>query len=331
MTFLPRRSFRKAGGFSLIELMVAMTLGLVLVTGLLTLMVNSRKSYEVQDYTANLQENARFAMYILSRELRMAGYYGCSSQLSNSVTDILGGAVTAVSGKNGAGSDADELTLRFADPAHADISLTAVNGPAQWALSRVPAAWEEDLAAGRPVYVLISDCGSTAVAPLTAADSGQGTINLDTTKLGREFYVGTLPINVRRLLVHTFSVGADGDGIANLMLDENLGEGPQVLVAGVENMQVVYRTPVLAQPAPLPDWNTVNSASIGLLMRSVSRHHPELGSDGQFGGSQDRDQGTYVVLDVAFKPATDGGTLPALRGRRDTFTSTATLRNTAGI
>ena len=322
---------RDAGGFSLVELMVAMTLGLLLVAGLITLMANTRKSYEVQDYTAEMQENARFANYILNRELRAAGYYGCSNRLTNSIPSVLGGAVGPLSGKNGVGAAADELTVRFADPAHADVNLTGVNSPTQWTLSRVPAAWEDDLAAGKPVYVLISDCGSTAVASLAGANASQATINLDTSKLGREFYVGTLPINVRRLLVHTYSVDTDANGIANLMLDENLGGGQQVLVAGIENMQVVYRTPSLAQPAPMPDWNDVTSASIGLLVRSVSRHRPDLGNDGQFGDAHDTDQGTYVVLDVTFGQAAAGGTLPALRGRRDTYTSTAMLRNRVGI
>jgi len=96
-------------------------------------------------------------------------------------------------------------------------------------------------------------------------------------------------------------------------------------------MQVVYRTAALAQPAPMPDWNEVTSASVGLLVRNVSGHRPELGGDGQFGGGEDTDPGTYVVLDVTFASQANGGTLPALRGRRDTYSTTAMLRNRVGI
>jgi type IV pilus assembly protein PilW len=84
-------TLHRIGGFTLIELMVAMTLSLVLVAGVLAVMLNSRQTYEVHDYTADMQENARFAMYILSRELRAAGYYGCSNRLTNSIPGVLGG------------------------------------------------------------------------------------------------------------------------------------------------------------------------------------------------------------------------------------------------
>lgn len=325
-------TLHRIGGFTLIELMVAMTLSLVLVAGVLAVMLNSRQTYEVHDYTADMQENARFAMYILSRELRAAGYYGCSNRLTNSIPGVLGGSVGLVSGDNGTGwGSADEFTVRFADPAHADVRLSSMDSSTQWTLSRVPASWEQDLAAQKPVYVLISDCGSTAIASLTGADAAKATIRFDTTSLGREFLSDALPINVRRLLVHTYSVALNTDGIASLMLDENLGDGPQVLVAGIENMQVNYRTPMLVQPAPLPNWNEVTSASVGLLVRSVSRYRPDLGDKGQFGNTNDTDRGSYVVLDVTFSPQADGGILPPLRGRRDTFTSSAMIRNRAGI
>jgi type IV pilus assembly protein PilW len=73
--------FRSFHGFSLVELLVAMTVGIVILGGVLTVMANSKKNYSIQDSLARLQENARFSMHFLNQDIRMAGYYGCSDDL----------------------------------------------------------------------------------------------------------------------------------------------------------------------------------------------------------------------------------------------------------
>jgi prepilin-type N-terminal cleavage/methylation domain-containing protein len=59
-------------GFSLIELMVALTLGLVLLAGVAQVFVNSKQGYRVQESVGRLQENARYASGYLSQYIRMA-------------------------------------------------------------------------------------------------------------------------------------------------------------------------------------------------------------------------------------------------------------------
>ena len=63
-------------GVSLIELMVSLVIGLFLVLGATTLYVNSRKTADIDDATARLQETARYAMNILESDVRMANYWG---------------------------------------------------------------------------------------------------------------------------------------------------------------------------------------------------------------------------------------------------------------
>jgi type IV pilus assembly protein PilW len=63
-------------GFSLIELMVATALGLLLLAGLGTLFLATSRSYRENDLIAGMQDQARFAMATLSRDLSMAGYWG---------------------------------------------------------------------------------------------------------------------------------------------------------------------------------------------------------------------------------------------------------------
>ena len=60
-------------GFSLVELMIAMVLALVLLSSLISLIVQSSKAHGVQTHLARVQENARFAVELMARDLRMAG------------------------------------------------------------------------------------------------------------------------------------------------------------------------------------------------------------------------------------------------------------------
>lgn len=78
----PDRNFSRSQprqlGLSLIELMVAMTIGLFLVAVVGSLFVSAKQMYRTQDNLARLQENGRYAMDILGRNVRDAGYTNIS-------------------------------------------------------------------------------------------------------------------------------------------------------------------------------------------------------------------------------------------------------------
>ncbi len=61
-------------GFSLIELMVAMAIASVLMAGIYTFYQNQLKSHITQQVLVDMQQDARVAMYMMTREIRMAGY-----------------------------------------------------------------------------------------------------------------------------------------------------------------------------------------------------------------------------------------------------------------
>lgn len=65
------------GGFTLVELMIASTIGLIILVALGQLFVTSRATYVLEDGLARAQESGRFAMEILAQDIRMAGYMGC--------------------------------------------------------------------------------------------------------------------------------------------------------------------------------------------------------------------------------------------------------------
>lgn len=63
-------------GFSLVELMVAITLGLVLMVGVTTVVTNSTKNYGEVANTSQQIENGRYALQTLRDDIRNAGYFG---------------------------------------------------------------------------------------------------------------------------------------------------------------------------------------------------------------------------------------------------------------
>ncbi|NUO75406.1 MAG: pilus assembly protein PilW [Lysobacter sp.] len=67
----------RAAGFSMVELMVALALGTFLMIGLVQVFDASRITYKLSEGLARVQENSRYAMDYLQRDLRMAGHMGC--------------------------------------------------------------------------------------------------------------------------------------------------------------------------------------------------------------------------------------------------------------
>ena len=72
-----------SGGFSLVELMIAMTLGLIVVAGLGQLYVAGRDANRIIETTSGLNDNGRFAAEFLARDLRLAGYFSCGGAKAN--------------------------------------------------------------------------------------------------------------------------------------------------------------------------------------------------------------------------------------------------------
>lgn len=64
-------------GLSLVELMVAMAISLILLLGVIQIYVSSTATSRAQEGLSRVQENARFALDAMQRDLRMAGHSGC--------------------------------------------------------------------------------------------------------------------------------------------------------------------------------------------------------------------------------------------------------------
>lgn len=67
-------------GFSLVELMVAITVGIVLMTGVVQMFLSSKVVFSTQQGISRVQEAGRLATEFMSMDIREAGYMGCMSR-----------------------------------------------------------------------------------------------------------------------------------------------------------------------------------------------------------------------------------------------------------
>ena len=126
---MKRTSTTHTLGFSLIELLVAMVLGLFLMTGVISAFISAKQSYAQQDALGQMQENARFALEMLARDTRMAGFGGCSSDISiaNTLDSGYSGSATSFSdGLIGYLGDASNSTFPTSFKASSAINTDAI-------------------------------------------------------------------------------------------------------------------------------------------------------------------------------------------------------------
>lgn len=71
-------------GLSLVELMIAITLSLLLIAGVLQIFLSSKQTYATNNALSRVQESGRFAMDFLTYDIRNAGYKGqCLGEPNN--------------------------------------------------------------------------------------------------------------------------------------------------------------------------------------------------------------------------------------------------------
>jgi len=69
----------RARGFSMVELMIAITLALIVTTAVLSVFVGSRASFQATSGTAAVADSGRFALDFIQTSVRSAGYMACNT------------------------------------------------------------------------------------------------------------------------------------------------------------------------------------------------------------------------------------------------------------
>ncbi|MGA9031454.1 MAG: PilW family protein [Sulfuricaulis sp.] len=261
-----RQHMTENRGFSLVELMVALTIGLIILSAVSMLFVGSKKTYTAQDSLARLQENARFAMQFLTKDLRLAGYYGCISDIApdsvystlNNSTDFAYNAQVPLEGLNhgtgtwypsasttlpsGIVSGTDAITIRVAD-AGSSIFLTNEMSNKTDGLTVNSVS---DISSGD--IIMVSDCASTDIMNVTGFSGlqilhapGSGNPSNSTQTLSKVYSPSTGPggTRVMKFWTRRYFIGTGASGNPALFRQDNNGTAVE-LVDGIENMRIQY-------------------------------------------------------------------------------------------
>jgi type IV pilus assembly protein PilW len=81
---------KRQGGFSLVELMVAITLALLLTGAVISVFIGSRTAYEATAGVGEMADSGRFALNLIGESVRGAGNLSCNSATSNSNVSLVG-------------------------------------------------------------------------------------------------------------------------------------------------------------------------------------------------------------------------------------------------
>jgi type IV pilus assembly protein PilW len=323
---------RSQRGLGLIELMIAVTIGLVLIAGALSVFVNSRASYRTNQSIGRLLENGNYALDEISRSLKMAGYWGRNNS---------GGLVR---GRTGATQSAELWVTTpatndctngwYADVARRVEGLNNTNAP--YSTTCLP---DTRYQANTDVLVVRHvEPDAVATASLVA-----NTAYIRSDPAGAQLFVGTTEptgftalaqnyqLRSEALYVSPFSLTV-GDGIPTLKRAALIGGAvaPQIflpavpaaneiIIPGIENMQVQYGLDrnndgsanqyVDANVVTANQWDDIVSIRIWLLVRSEA-------TDGLYVNTS-----SYVLPETTVSPAGADGF------RRLLMSRTIELRN----
>lgn len=170
-------SRKKQSGVSLVEILIAMLLGIFLLGSVVQFFVSSRQSNRVHEATSRMQETGRMALEIMARDIRMADFWGCASDITNIVNNLNSAGTGYVDYQTGGvagtegGSGPDTLILRGGFGS--GLNLEPPYGPQASANVKVLAG--NDLEQGD--IVLLSDCTQGDIFQVSNANpGGSGTV-----------------------------------------------------------------------------------------------------------------------------------------------------------
>lgn len=236
-------SLRRQAGLSLVEMMVSITIGLLVLAGVVTVFANTSAARNEVERTSRQIENGRYASELLTEDLRLAGFYG----------ELNAGSVTAPGALPG-----DPCSLTATDwnswiPVHLQGYDDAGFASANCALTNHKAGTDVlvvrrakacvagiggcDAAVNGKPYVQVSLCSTQATAQVLGL---QGTATFD-----RLLKNCTAAAGLREYYVRIYFISTDngaGASVPTLKRLELTGSGWSTvpLVEGIEEFQLEY-------------------------------------------------------------------------------------------
>ena len=267
-----------SSGFSLVELMISMVLGLILVGGILTMYLSSKRTLYTTEASSQIQETARFALDRISFDVRMTGFWGCQShdeQLSSVLhasSSLLDYTASAIQGTNNNGPNAsDSLTVALAGQ-----QAVALLSDMSSAASSLNVGTTSGLQQGD--VVVVNDCENADLFQIDGANPhASGALLHDAdgamlpgnqhSTLSKAYEAGA---EIFRVEQASWSLGDDTDGQPALM------RNGAPLIRGVEDLQFAFgidsnadgSTDRYLDADDVVDWSLVKNIKLGLLIRS---------------------------------------------------------------
>jgi type IV pilus assembly protein PilW len=208
----------RQSGMGLVELMVWAAVSMLIIGIIGIIYVNSKQLTRVNDTISRLQENGRFAIYLIDRDIRMAGFRGCNGFDVAPASTLASAAYpyqfdVAIAGYHGNGSswtpalDPSVSTLDPAPSTSADVvTIRQIYGQGvQLTAPMAGTTGTLQVAAGSPLAVgdilLAADCAAAAIFNVTSFDAATGVV-------GHATGGGATPGNSTNDLGHVFSTDA---------------------------------------------------------------------------------------------------------------------------
>lgn len=236
-------------GMSMVELMVALTIGSFLMWGAITVYSRSRTTYQVSEQVSRLQENARYAMSVIEPDLRLANYWG----LMNDPTIVTGTATPAQSASPLSGSTTPcgtNFALNLSEIIRGDNNAFTL-GPNRTSACNPYNSSDAVGGTAQPG----ADTVSVRRVNAQAGPAVNNRLQLYVTRWGgssQVFNNGTAPgalgpnAEIHDIIVDTYYVDADSVGRPGIpaLRRKSLIDGPnwgdQEVISGVEDMQVQF-------------------------------------------------------------------------------------------
>lgn len=304
----PTPSTHHNQGFSLVEVMVAIVLGLLLTAATLQLFIGNSATFRTTDATSRVQENARFAQSLFSKELRMTGYRGCLSKQNVPITNTLKQAstltynfTTTLRGYNNlTSSQPTELVAHLSgDPAPlVGTDLLLIQGPVDMPVPIVAnsdanqvfanAGSENILSVGN--IALITDCSKARIFQITGLTANGGQVNVahsastsvipgndnavwDPNNKTQLFGPGSELMTYQTL---TYFLAINSDSGQPALYRKVNGQPATILLDNIFNLQILYGTDTNSdrqvdsyQTANnITDWGSVLTLRLQLILGS---------------------------------------------------------------
>lgn len=265
---------RRGRGMTLIELLVGMAIGLFLVLVMGSVYLGSKGTFNAQESTARLQENARYAVDLLSADLRMSGFRGCAGQVGGvgKLTNQLQGPLTTLTnfGQGVAGSHnvggawspgLDASIGALAPNAAGDVLTVYRSFGGAWALTADMTTPTDDLQVTPSAnfntgdLLVVGDCNASSVIQITNANpAATGTIahaagaagvvpGVSTSSLDRDYLQDAVVYRVQAVTYYLAPSLRQPGALAlwsSATPAYTAGPQPIELVTGVDRLLVTY-------------------------------------------------------------------------------------------